>query len=80
VYFNPFVIVAHDGLTVEPGESEKRWRFESRSLATGKVNWTAPEGEYYMGWPVVCGNTVFLRDGDHIKGFNISDGTPWTPQ
>jgi hypothetical protein len=77
---NPFVIVGHDALIIEPSESEKRWRFESRSLTTGKVNWTAPEGEYYLGWPVVCGNRVYIRDGDHIAGFSVSDGTRCNPQ
>jgi len=75
--FNPFAIVGGDALIVVPGKSEKEWRFESRNLATGKVNWSAPEGNYFMGWPAVCGNMAFLRDGDHIRGFNVSDGAPY---
>jgi len=63
-------------ITVPDSESYEQWRFESRNLTTGNINWTAPQGNYYNGWPVVCANTVFLRDGDHIRGFNVADGAP----
>lgn len=73
--FHPFVIAGNDALIVEPGSSEKQWRLTSRSLAAGTVNWVA-EGFFYLSWPVVCGDKVFLIDGDNLRAFNISDGRP----
>jgi outer membrane protein assembly factor BamB len=80
VYFHPFVIAGHDALIVELDDSGKNWRFESRSLATGTVNWVVPNGIFYDGWPVVCGDRVLLRDGDDIKSFGILDGKPSAPR
>ena len=73
--FHPFVIAGNDALIVEPGASEKQWRLTSRSLSAGKVNWVA-EGFFYRSWPLVCGDKVFLIDGDDLRAFNISDGRP----
>jgi hypothetical protein len=76
--FVPFVIAGESALILVP-ESAKQWRFESRNLLTGKVNWEAPKGNYYMGSPVICGDTVFLRAGQEIARFRVEDGQPLSP-
>jgi hypothetical protein len=73
----PFAIVGKDALIVEPGKSSKEWRLKSRNLLTGKVNWESQDGDFFTGWPVICGATAFVRDGDRVVGFSVSSGVPY---
>jgi len=73
----PFVLAGSDVLTIEPGATRHELRLASRNLSTGQVNWTTSDGFFY-GPVVLCDDTVYVRERDTIRSFDVQTGTETT--
>lgn len=60
-------------LIVEPGKSQGEFQLTARELATGKVNWMSTT-EFLFGWPIVCGSTAYVTDGNRLHQFDVHSG------
>lgn len=70
----PVFALADDAAVMrEPGASGPKSRLTSRNLSNGQLNWSTEEG-FFFGPPVVCGNTVYARQGDLVRGYDLRTG------
>ena len=74
-----FTVVGDDLLAIEPGVSKGQFQLTSRQLSTAKTNWTTGNG-YLFGSPVLCGDTVYVSDGNHLHRFDLRTGKEATAQ
>jgi hypothetical protein len=72
----PFALAGQNVVLIEPGETAQL-RLTSRKLSNGALNWTTGDG-FFIGPPAVCGNTVYVSDGDRLRGFDLSSGAETT--
>lgn len=71
---HPVFTLADDAaLTIEPDASGHQLKLTSRMLSTGQVNWATEEG-FFLGPPVVCGNTVYADGSDGVRGYDLQTG------
>lgn len=72
-----FTALGDELLVVEPGSQDGKFRLTSRQLSTGKVNWKSASG-YLYGWPILCGDTAYVSDGNRLHSFDVHTGAETT--
>jgi PQQ-like domain len=70
---HPFVLAGNSVLLIEPGMTKNKLRMASRRLSDGNLNWATPDGDFF-GPPVVCGTSVYVKEGDQIRSFSLENG------
>lgn len=68
-----FTVVGDNLVTIEPGDADGKFQLTSRQLATRNVNWATASG-YLFGWPVLCGDTIYVSDGNRLHSFDLRTG------
>jgi len=69
----PFAVAGRNVVMIEPNGAGDEFWLSSRKLSTGQVNWRTDSGDL-VGDPVLCGETVYLSDGQRIHAFDLRSG------
>jgi outer membrane protein assembly factor BamB len=68
-----FSVLGENLLMIEPATMSGKSRLTSRKVSTGKLNWTI-ERKALFGIPSVCGDTLYVTDGNHLHSFDLHTG------
>jgi outer membrane protein assembly factor BamB len=72
-----FSVRGENLLMIEPLKMNRKYRLTSRQISTGKLNWTT-ERKALFGIPAVCGDTVYITDGNRLHSFDLHTGKETT--
>jgi len=71
-----FAVADRDVVLMEPDLTWAKLWLTSRKLSTGQLNWKTDPG--LGGQPALCGNRVYLTDGERVRRFDLRSGPETT--